>query len=76
MLEVKAKVGDTIQKDQVLAILLSRNIECSVSAPVSGVLTDIHVSEHTLLQDGDLMFVIDITKKPQESSSQIVSVKN
>jgi acetyl-CoA carboxylase biotin carboxyl carrier protein len=53
------KVGDSVTKKQVLALLETMKVFQKVKCPTNGTVVEIFVENETPLKDGDLMFVIE-----------------
>jgi biotin carboxyl carrier protein len=57
--QVVAEEGQLIAEGDEIVILESMKMEIPVIAPVSGTLTEIHVSPEDVVQEGDVIAVID-----------------
>jgi len=59
IVSVKVKVGDRINKGDVLLILEAMKMENEIYAPKSGVIREVHVSEGKAVKHGDVLIVIE-----------------
>lgn len=57
--QVKVKVGDTVQKNDVLLVVEAMKMETSVVANMSGVIKEIHAEEGKQAKAGELLMLID-----------------
>ena len=58
VMEVKVKVGDKVNKDDVLLTMEAMKMENAISAPVSGTVTAVAVSKGASVNTGDLLITI------------------
>lgn len=58
VLDVKVKVGDSVKKGQVLAILEAMKMENEIMAGIDGTVTSVAVSKGTSVQTGDILLTI------------------
>ena len=58
ILDVKAKVGDTVQKGQVLFVLEAMKLENDIVSPASGVVKQVLVNKAQAVNNQDLLAVI------------------
>ncbi|NLB41101.1 MAG: acetyl-CoA carboxylase biotin carboxyl carrier protein subunit [Clostridiales bacterium] len=59
ILDVKAKVGESIQKGQVVVILEAMKMENEIMAPQDGKITSINTSKGSIVNSGDLLFSME-----------------
>ncbi len=52
------KVGDTVKKKQVLALLETMKVFQKIKSPASGTILEIKVENETPVKDDDVMFII------------------
>ena len=55
ILEVKVKVGDTVQKGQTIAILEAMKMENEIVAPADGTITAVHVTASQAVESNQLI---------------------
>ena len=53
IVEVKAKVGDTVKNGTVIAVLEAMKMENEIMAPADGTVTAVHVAQGATVQSGD-----------------------
>jgi len=53
---IKAKVGDTVKKGDVVVVLSSMKLQIEVTAPITGKITSLHVGKTDMVSAGDLLF--------------------
>ena len=53
------KVGETVEKKQVLALLETMKVFQKVTSPTAGKIVEIIPQNETALKDNDLMFIIE-----------------
>lgn len=58
ILDVKVKVGDSVKKGQVLAILEAMKMENEIMAGADGTVTAVAVSKGSSVQTGDMLLTI------------------
>ena len=58
IMDVKANVGDTVEKAQVVILLEAMKMENEIVAPVAGKILDIRVKKGDSVNAGDVMVVI------------------
>ncbi len=59
IIEVRAKIGETIQKGQVVVILEAMKMENEIMAPQDGKITSINTSKGSIVNSGDLLFSME-----------------
>ena len=59
LLELKVKVGDSVQSGQELAVMESMKMEVPVSSPASGKITSIHKSTGEFVNEGEAILDIE-----------------
>ena len=59
VLEVKCKVGDKVEEDQVILLLEAMKMEIPVVSPVAGSITEIKVSPGQAVEPDTVLFVIE-----------------
>ncbi len=59
VLEVKCKVGDKVEEDQVILLLEAMKMEIPVVAPVAGSIKEIKVSPGQAVESDTVLFVIE-----------------
>ncbi|MFQ6121229.1 MAG: biotin/lipoyl-containing protein, partial [Methanosarcinales archaeon] len=59
VLKIKVKAGDSVNKDDVIAVLEAMKMENDVHAPKSGVVKEILVSEGVSVKKGDILMNIE-----------------
>ncbi|MBN1550198.1 biotin/lipoyl-binding protein [bacterium] len=55
VLEIKCKVDDTVQKDQILLIIEAMKMETSIAAPASGKIKSIEVAVGDAVREGQIL---------------------
>ena len=56
---VKVKEGDAVKRGQTLMILEAMKMETPITAPVDGIVSEIHVKAGQRIESGDLLMVIE-----------------
>jgi len=56
IIDVKAKVGQTVTKGEPIAVLSSMKLEIVVAAPMAGTITSLQVVKTDMVAAGDLLF--------------------
>lgn len=59
VLEIKVKVGDKVQEDDIICVLESMKMENPVLTPVAGTIKEIAVSVKQKVNFGDLIAVVE-----------------
>ena len=59
VLEVKCKVGDKVEEDQVILLLEAMKMEIPVVSPVAGSIKEIKVSPGQAVESDTVLFVIE-----------------
>jgi biotin carboxyl carrier protein len=54
--QIKAKVGETVKKHDVLLVCESMKMEIEILSPYEGVVESVHVQESETIYEGDLVF--------------------
>jgi biotin carboxyl carrier protein len=57
--QVRTEVGAKVAEGDELVILESMKMEIPVTAPVDGIVTELHVAPDDKVQEGDLVAVLD-----------------
>ena len=58
IIEVRAKVGDTVAKGDVIIILEAMKLENEIMAPCAGKVVSVNVGKGDMVNSGDVLFVI------------------
>lgn len=58
--KLEAKVGDTLQEDDAIAILDSMKMEIPVAAPEAGTIVEIMVAEGDTVSDNDIIARLEV----------------
>jgi biotin carboxyl carrier protein len=58
VVQVKVQPGQTVQQDEVLAVLESMKMEISITSEAAGVIKAVHVTEGVVVEEGQAMFDI------------------
>jgi len=64
VVKANVKVGDQVEKDDVLVILESMKMQMLMRSPIAGTVTSVHVKQGTQLAKGDPMVKIEDSSKP------------
>ena len=57
--KIEAKVGDTVEEEDVLLIVESMKMEIPVEAPEDGRVLEIRVQEGQAIEEGDILVVLE-----------------
>ena len=59
ILDIRANVGESVKKGQVILILEAMKMENEIMAPQDGKISSIDVSKGSVVNSGDLLFTMD-----------------
>ena len=59
VLDIKVNVGDTVEKNQTVAIIEAMKLENEIQSPFAGKIVDIKVSEGDNVKNKDVLFVLE-----------------
>lgn len=59
VIDVRVKEGDQVEKGHSLIVISAMKMEVIVQAPVSGKITNLHVSRGMKVEGDDLLLIID-----------------
>jgi biotin carboxyl carrier protein len=59
IIDIRAKVGDTLKKGEVVLILEAMKMENEIMAPQDGRITSVNTSKGSIVNSGDLLFSME-----------------
>ncbi len=66
ILELMAKAGDIVEKDQVLVLMESMKLQVEIQSPIDGVVGDCPVSVGDMVDGDSLLMQVDAAKQQQQ----------